>query len=254
MPVIKPFPDTELDALVFAAEARFAAAVRRAFGAATEKLFRTARAMTAAGVEPWVSVDDSAVAATVWQDEVPELALHVQAVYVAAGGAVQAALTTGALPLGSASALNQYAADYLAQTRNRLVRFGDAAWSDIRGQLLEGFTAGEGIEPLTRRLRGVADMSQRRARTIARTEVVSSSNAGADVGIRTLPVALQPQTKRWLSAADSRTRPSHAEANGQVVPFNEPFSVGGTAMMYPGEWGAPAAEVISCRCTCTYGD
>jgi hypothetical protein len=248
----RAFPDAELDDLVWATEAKFAKAARRAFRAATDKLFRAAKAMTAAGVEPWVSIDDAGVATTIWQHEVPDLAAGIQSVYIAAGEGIAATLSSSAgvgVPPGSFDVLNQHAADHLAQTRNRLARFGDAAWSDIRRELLEGFKAGEGIEPMTRRLRGVSEMSQRRARTVARTEVISASNTGAMTGAMSLPAEIRPATKTWLATRDSRTRPDHVAANRQTVPFAGKFMVGGWQMSYPGEWGAPAAEVINCRCT-----
>lgn len=90
-----------------------------------------------------------------------------------------------------------------------------------------------------------------RARTVARTEVVGAYNGGIYDAFSMI-VANDPDTawvKRWLATEDQRTRPDHKEADGQTVPFAEPFTVGGHPMMYPHDPAAPADEVINCRCT-----
>ena len=62
-----------------------------------------------------------------------------------------------------------------------------------------------------------------------------------------------PVTKQW-SAAGQNTRDTHAELDGTVVGVDEPFvSSSGAEMMYPGEAGAPAAEVVNCRCVLVPG-
>lgn len=60
--------------------------------------------------------------------------------------------------------------------------------------------------------------------------------------------------KTWLASADERTRPDHADADGQTVRLDEQFVVGGVAMDAPGDPAAPADEVVGCRCTLTFTD
>ena len=57
-------------------------------------------------------------------------------------------------------------------------------------------------------------------------------------------------THTWLSQEDERVRPTHAKADKQTVPINEPFTVGEYYLMFPGDdsLGAPAKETIMCRC------
>lgn len=55
--------------------------------------------------------------------------------------------------------------------------------------------------------------------------------------------------KRWVTRHDAKVRPTHVEAEGDTVPLDQPFIVGGYPLMYPGERGAPPALVINCRCT-----
>ena len=84
-----------------------------------------------------------------------------------------------------------------------------------------------------------------RLETIARTETMRASNAGAF----NLYKAWGTTQKEWLATGDGRTRDSHAAANGQVVDIDQPFTVGGAAMQYPGDPNAPLSEVANCRCT-----
>jgi hypothetical protein len=101
-----------------------------------------------------------------------------------------------------------------------------------------------------------------RARTVARTEVVGAYNGGLNDAFAMI-VANDPDTawvKRWLATEDQRTRPDHREADGQTVPFAQPFMVGGTKdeaigetlgavpMMHPHDPSAPANQVVNCRC------
>jgi len=63
-------------------------------------------------------------------------------------------------------------------------------------------------------------------------------------------VASGQLTHTWLSQEDERVRPTHVVADGQTVPINQPFIVGGYQLLFPGDdsLGAPANETILCRC------
>ena len=55
--------------------------------------------------------------------------------------------------------------------------------------------------------------------------------------------------REWVSALDARTRPEHAEADGQVVGVDEPFIVGGEKLMFPGDRNGSGWNIYNCRCT-----
>lgn len=90
-----------------------------------------------------------------------------------------------------------------------------------------------------------------RSAMIARTEMVGAANAASFGMARETGAA---EFKVWIATEDERTRPDHADADGQTVPINEPFDVGGYEMMFPGDENAPAEEVVNCRCTIGYVD
>lgn len=123
----------------------------------------------------------------------------------------------------------------------------------IRTQLSLGMEEGETVEEIAARLSAMYDESEAwRAMRIARTEVVSASNAASIAGARSVSDSLD---KRWLSSRDPpRVRTDHLNADGQTVGMDDTFTVGGYDMQFPGDssLGAPASEIVNCRCTITY--
>ena len=61
------------------------------------------------------------------------------------------------------------------------------------------------------------------------------------------------ETKIWMAMADKRVRAHHAEADGQEVPVDKPFIVGGSEMECPGDPAGGADEVANCRCDMVEG-
>jgi len=59
---------------------------------------------------------------------------------------------------------------------------------------------------------------------------------------------VQEAEKEWDDIGDSVTRPTHREANGQRRPIDEPFQVGNSLLMFPGDTslGAEIKETINC--------
>lgn len=85
---------------------------------------------------------------------------------------------------------------------------------------------------------------------IATTVTTQSENkAILDVGNKAVAHGKRI-TKVWRAVGDSKTRPAHRAASGQVRLLDEPFIVGGEKLMYPGDWslGASAGNTINCRC------
>jgi len=164
----------------------------------------------------------------------------------------QADHAAGALVRTHASSAVRHA----AAAQNRMVRFSDSLWLHARGQIAEGIASGKTIEEMKNVLWrdfGPAGVYEQRAEVVARTEVHAAVNAGHEEGMALLG-AHGPKFKEWLSTSDGRTRPTHAAADGQAVPRDSHFVVGGARLRFPGDPSGPAEEVIQCRCVVLYVD
>jgi SPP1 gp7 family putative phage head morphogenesis protein len=114
----------------------------------------------------------------------------------------------------------------------------------LRKTLKEAIEKGESMEDVEKRIANVFDIAtSSRTEMIARTEVISASNAGAEMAYEQSGVV---EKKQWLAAQDDRVRESHAAIDGEVVGLNEHFSNG---LAFPGDPSGPPEEVIQCRCT-----
>ncbi len=91
-----------------------------------------------------------------------------------------------------------------------------------------------------------------RREMIARTETIRASNAGSQA----LFIDWGMPRKEWLGTPDGRIRETHLAAWSQFseggsigpIPINEPFIVGGEALMFPGDPNGSPKETIFCRC------
>ena len=110
----------------------------------------------------------------------------------------------------------------------------------------EGLTANEVATDLES---SFDNMSIGRALTIARTEMAGAYNASAlDTAKDIMP---DGATKVWEVTSDN-PRPWHEDADGQEVPIDEPFSVDGEDMDYPGDPNGSAENVVNCMCVVSY--
>ena len=120
----------------------------------------------------------------------------------------------------------------------------------INQEVIEASAAGESIRQVQDRLEKVFRFNDAvRTERIARTEMLSAANKGHLSAYEQSGVVERIQ---WVAANDERTRPSHAQASGQIVELGEPFHVGSALLDAPGVGHAgtmgPAEEVINCRC------
>jgi len=98
-------------------------------------------------------------------------------------------------------------------------------------------------------------VSKSRAALIARTETHNAASFANhryhtqvkdDLGIT--------MVKRWTAVNDGRTRSAHSLANGQTVPMDSKFNVGGSLMDYAGDPAGGASNTVNCRCVIIYAD
>lgn len=134
----------------------------------------------------------------------------------------------------------------------RAVKRGiDLAWGkrQISAQVTAGILQGESISKLADRLQtNIPNMNRASAVRSARTAVTNAENAGrqdsyqqaADMGIKVF--------KRWVGTKDGRTRHEHGRADGQTVPHDKPFEVGGEKLMFPGDNAGSPWNIYNCRC------
>lgn len=120
----------------------------------------------------------------------------------------------------------------------------------ISAQLTTGILQGESIKHLADRLQTkIPEMNRTSAIRAARTAVTGAQNAGRqDTYDAAVQMGIELQ-KQWLATLDGRTRHFHAAADGQIVEEDKPFSVGGEALMYPGDSSGSGWNVYNCRCT-----
>lgn len=148
----------------------------------------------------------------------------------------------------------RYLFDWIsANAAGKVSMISETTRGELADAIAEGAAQGESIEMIAARITGVYQgyIDEARAITIARTEVVSASNAASVSVAKSTGLDLQ---KEWLATRDDRIRDTHLAADGQRVGMDEPFRVGGYDLMWPGDGslGAPASEVVNCRCAVVY--
>ncbi len=134
----------------------------------------------------------------------------------------------------------------LKEQLHRVENINETTKKQLRKELLEGLEAGEDILQLKKRVESVFEEAKGfRAETIARTETNAAANLGAMTVYKQSNVVKELE---WVAALDERTRPAHAEADGQRVPLGSKFYVGGEYLRYPSDPLGSPSNVINCRC------
>lgn len=96
----------------------------------------------------------------------------------------------------------------------------------------------------------VTTRSPAQAQMLARTDLNGLANGASTMAATVVGV----QYKQWLTAEDDKVRPTHVDADGQTVPIDQPFLVGGESLDYPGDPAGSDEETCNCRCTVIYVD
>ena len=137
------------------------------------------------------------------------------------------------------------ALDYLAIRENKIKGASDNVYQQLKNSLEDGLHAGETLDQLAERVRSVfGAIDKGHALTIAATETGAAFGVGRQRAFEVAGV----EWKEWLTSGLPNVRATHETADGLTVPTDEPFTVGGAALMHPGDPTGPAEEVINCRC------
>lgn len=149
--------------------------------------------------------------------------------------------------------LREAAQDYIIQTfeQDYWTTINETTRNDIELTLYRAIEEGRSIREIRDEIReshGGA-YSRARATNVARTETTASMSAGAVESIRKAyeDTGLEP-AKEWLSVLSNTTRPDHADADGQQVPLDDDFTVGGERCAHPGDYRLSAAQRCNCMC------
>jgi uncharacterized protein with gpF-like domain len=140
--------------------------------------------------------------------------------------------------------------EYLAQKEvlNRIVTVKKTYLKRIQTLLKNRLAEGQTIQQASREIKKLVNQpnfNKAEALRIARTETTAAANFAATQSGEVSGFVME---KEWISFIDGRTRDDHISADGQRVPQNEAFSVGGEKLMYPGAPNGSAGNVINCRC------
>ena len=115
--------------------------------------------------------------------------------------------------------------------------------SQINQIITDGYRSGKGINDVANSLTQRFDqLTSWESKRIARTEIHNSHNTAVMDTYNELDV----EYTMWIAAEDERTRDSHLEINGEIIPIGSEYSNG---LKYPGDTDGDIEEWINCRCS-----
>lgn len=113
---------------------------------------------------------------------------------------------------------------------------------------------GETIAAIRDLIHGRIDETQRWAQGVSISASTGTINGSRDAAAN--DAVLDDETlevrREWITKRDTKVRPSHHDADGQVRAVREPFIVGDSLLRFPGDPLAPIHETANCRCRLRY--
>lgn len=147
---------------------------------------------------------------------------------------------------------NPLASSLLAETGKRTgVALGEAVTPILRETIMSSYEQGLSVADTADLIQAKLSAAKpAQARMLARTDLNGLANGASVMTAKMVGVPY----KQWLTANDDRVREQHVEADGQMVPVEQPFQVCGEDLMYPGDPAASDECSANCRCTVIYLD
>lgn len=130
-------------------------------------------------------------------------------------------------------------------------RLGEAVQFVLRDTIQTAYDQGLSVRETSALIQtAIAEAAPWQADMLARTDLNSLGNGASKAAASEVGIAY----KTWLATMDDKTRPEHVDADGQTVPMDGTFLVGGEDADYPGDPNLSDAMACNCRCTLIYGD
>lgn len=151
---------------------------------------------------------------------------------------------------------NPFTARVLEQSGSQIVDIAQTTQVNVMRIVAAAYEQGLSIPDTAKAIRvGMSEAAPMRARLIARTELVGAVNGGSLAATQIVQSATgDTYSKTWMTAGGAR-HPRHETytgLDGQTVPLDGYFDVGGASLMHPGDPDGPADEICNCRCTMSY--
>ena len=118
--------------------------------------------------------------------------------------------------------------------------------ANIRRDVIAGVQQGKTPAQMAKDIKKSLEKNANNALRIAQTESTRVKNSARITAMERAEDRGAEVFKVWDALLDRKTRPTHAELDGDVEPLNKPFKNG---LMYPGDESGPPSEVINCRCS-----
>lgn len=128
----------------------------------------------------------------------------------------------------------------------------DTISNQLKEKIYMSMVKGDTIKDISKSL----TMLKTNHETVARTEIHSFANQGSfDLMTEELQLlgSTQEARKYWIPSGKPTGRETHIQAGidygkGNGIPMGDTFKVGGTALMYPGDYNGTPEEIINCAC------
>lgn len=118
-------------------------------------------------------------------------------------------------------------------------------YDGLREIMLDGIQNGNSVSQIAERIDEYTGQKFNTSpESIARTELAGVQNMTAVEVFRQSGFT----RKRWLTSRDGKVRPSHQAMEGVTVGMDEPFAVGSSLLMFPGDKSPYPEDWIQCRC------
>lgn len=153
---------------------------------------------------------------------------------------------------------NPFTRRVFAQSASQVVNISETTQLNVMRIVQASYEAGLSIPDTAKAIEaGMIEASPARARLIARTELAGAVNGGALAATQIVASATGvTYMKTWMTAPGAKD-PRHElydDLDGQTVPLDGYFTVGGDELDHPGDPAGSPEEICNCRCSMSFTD